>query len=219
MGDTSSFSERMRAGADRTWRAILRHRFFREVATDTINDRVFARYLRIEYGFVDTAAKALGYAVAKAPSFQERRRLGHGLYRLVTDQEQVFVDAFERIGAPAGERTSLAPQGLALPLHALFLKVAETEGYEEILACTLSAEWMYLTWCSAANQSPSSRGYIRDWVALHAGGAFAEHVAWVRSEIDTRGPSLAESRQARLGALFEEALEAEIAFHDAAYVG
>ena len=31
----------------------------------------------------------------------------------------------------------LAPQGLALPLHALFLKVAETEGYEEILACTL----------------------------------------------------------------------------------
>jgi thiaminase len=56
-------------------------------------------------------------------------------------------------------------------------------------------------------------------VALHAGGAFAEHVAWVRSEIDTRGPTLAEARQARLSALFEEALQAEIAFHDAAYVG
>ena len=140
-----------------------------------------------------------GYAVAKAPSFQERRRLGLGLYGLVTDQEQVFVDAFERMGAPDNERTGLAPQGLALPLHALFLKVAETEGYEEILACTLAAEWMYLTWCSTANQSPSSRGYIRDWVALHAGGAFAEHVAWVRSEIDTRGPTLTEARQARLG--------------------
>jgi thiaminase/transcriptional activator TenA len=217
MNDTSSFSERMRGHADRTWRAILRHRFFREVATDAINDRVFARYLRIEYGFVDTAARALGYAVAKAPSFQERRRLGLGLYGLVTDQEQVFVDAFEGMGAPGKERTGLSPQGLALPLHALFLKVAETEGYEEILTCTLAAEWMYLTWCSAANQSPSSRGYIRDWVALHAGGAFAEHVAWVRSEIDTRGPALTEARQARLDALFEEALEAEIAFHDAAY--
>jgi thiaminase (transcriptional activator TenA) len=168
---------------------------------------------------VDTAARALGYAVAKAPSFQERRRLGLGLYGLVTDQEQVFVDAFERMGAPGNERTGLAPQGFALPLHALFLKVAETEGYEEILACTLAAEWMYLTWCSAANQSPSSRGTIRDWVALHAGGAFAEHVAWVRSEIDTRGPTLTEARQARLGALFEEALQAEIAFHDAPYAG
>jgi thiaminase/transcriptional activator TenA len=219
MSESASFSERMRVHADRTWRAILRHRFFREVATDSIADRVFARYLRIEYGFVDTAAKALGYAVAKAPSFQERRRLGLGLYGLVTDQEQTFVDAFERMGAPANERTGLAPQGLALPLHALFLKVAETEGYDEILACTLAAEWMYLTWCSTANQSPSSRGYIRDWVALHAGGAFAEHVAWVRSEIDTRGPTLTETRQARLGALFEEALQTEIAFHDAPYTG
>jgi thiaminase (transcriptional activator TenA) len=219
MSGKSSFSERMRAHSDRTWNAILGHRFFREIATDAIDDRVFARYLRIEYGFVDTAARALGYAVAKAPSFQERRRLGVGLYGLVTDQERFFADAFERIGAPGDERTGLAPQGPALPLHTLFLKVAETEGYEEILACTLAAEWMYLTWCSAADQSPSSRGTIRDWVALHAAGAFAEHVAWVRSEIDTRGPTLIETRQARLSALFEEALEGEIAFHDAAYAG
>jgi thiaminase/transcriptional activator TenA len=219
MSDKASFSERMRSRSDRTWRAILGHRFFREIATDTIEDRVFARYLRIEYGFVDTAARALGYAVAKAPSFQERRCLGLGLHGLVTDQEQVFAEAFERMGAPHNERTGLPPRGLALPLHALFLKVAETEGYEEILACTLAAEWMYLTWCSAANESPSSRGYIRDWVALHAGGPFAEHVAWVRSELDTRGPALTEARQARLSALFEEALDAEIAFHDAAYAG
>jgi thiaminase/transcriptional activator TenA len=217
MSDKPSFSERMRIEAHATWSAILDHRFFREVATDAIDDRVFARYLRIEYGFVDTAARALGYAVAKAPSFQERRSLSFGLYGLVTDQEQVFMEAFERMGAPHNERTGLAPRGLALPLHALFLKVAETEGYEEILACTLAAEWMYLTWCSAANQSPSSRGTICDWVGLHAGGPFAEHVAWVRSEIDARGPTLTEGRQARLGALFEQALEAEIAFHDAAY--
>jgi thiaminase len=56
-------------------------------------------------------------------------------------------------------------------------------------------------------------------VALHAGGPFAEHVAWLRSEIDGRGPTLTDARQARLGALFEEALEAEIGFHDAAYAG
>jgi thiaminase/transcriptional activator TenA len=201
MNDASSYSERMRAQGRRTWNAILGHRFFREVATDAIDDRVFVWYLRIEYGFVDTAARVLGYAVAKAPSFQERRRLGLGLHGLVTDQEQFFINAFERMGVRAEERTALPPQGPAVALHALFLKVAETESYEEILACILAAEWMYLTWCSTADQSPSSRGYIRDWVALHAGGAFADHVAWVRSEIDTRGPTLAAARQARLSAL------------------
>lgn len=217
MNGASSFSERMRAEARGNWNAILGHRFFREVGTDAIDDHIFARYLRIEYGFVDTAARTLGYAVAKAPSFPERRRLGLGLHGLVTDQEKFFVQAFERMGAHGEERTALPPQGLAFSLHALFLNVAETEGYEEILACVLAAEWMYLTWCSTANRSPSSRNYIRDWVALHAGRAFAEHVAWVRSEIDNRGPALADSRQARLAALFEEALKAEIAFHDAAY--
>ena len=77
---------------------------------------------------------------------------------------------------------------------------------------------MYLTWCSTANRSSSSRPAIRDWVALHAGGAFAEQVAWGRAEIDERAPRLNASAQARLTALFEQALSAETAFHDAVYV-
>ena len=65
MNGASSVSERIRAEARGAWNAILGHRFFREVATDAIDDHVFARYLRIEYGFVDTAARALGCAVAQ----------------------------------------------------------------------------------------------------------------------------------------------------------
>jgi thiaminase/transcriptional activator TenA len=212
-----SFSAKIRSQGNETWNAVLAHRFFREVATDTIDDRVFARYLMIEYGFVDAAAVTLGYAIAKAPSFRERRRLALGLHGLVTDQQQYFVDAFGQIGAPSDARTALPPQGLSQPLHALFLGVAETEGYEEILACVLAAEWMYLTWCLKANESPSDRRYIRDWVALHVAGAFAEHVAWARSEIDARGPYLSDVRQARIVEVFEQTLAAEVKFHDAVY--
>ena len=210
-----SFSERMRAQAGDTWEAIVGHRFFREIAADTVDARVFGRYLGVEYGFVDTAAAALGYAVAKAPSFVERRHLAMGLYGLVTEQERFFVRAFAEMGAkprPHGER-----EPLSAPLHDLFLAVARDEGYEEILACTLAAEWMYLTWCSAAAKQPSARKPIRDWVGLHAGGPFAQSVGWVRGEIDRRGPLLPPARQSRLSALFEQALAAEIPFHDAAY--
>jgi thiaminase/transcriptional activator TenA len=77
---------------------------------------------------------------------------------------------------------------------------------------------MYLTWLSTAHKTPSARPVIRDWVALHAGGAFAEQVAWVRAEIDDRAPRLSASRQARLNALFDQALSAEISFHDAVFV-
>ncbi len=217
MATRPSFCEGLRAEAQATWDAVLGHRFFREVATDTLADDVFARYLRIEYGFVDTAAVALGYAVAKAPSFRERRHLAFNLYGLTTDQQQFFAAAFERIGAPEGQRAGLPPQGASAALHELFLGVARTEGYEEILACMLAAEWLYLTWCSRARRTPSARPAIRDWVALHAGGAFEEGVDWVRAELEARGPKLSANRRAQVSKLFEGALAAEIAFHTAAY--
>ena len=56
-----------------TWDAALDHRFFREVAADTLADEVFARYLRIEYGFVDTAARS-----RLAMRSQRRRRSASG---------------------------------------------------------------------------------------------------------------------------------------------
>jgi len=217
MATPLTFCQSLRAGAQTTWDAVLDHRFFREVEADSLADEVFARYLRIEYGFVDTAAVALGYAVAKAPSFRERRHLAFNLYGLTTDQQQFFAAAFERISAPEDQRTGLPPQGAAAALHDLFLDVARTEGYEEILACTLAAEWLYLTWCSRAHRTPSARPAIRDWVALHAGGAFAEGVDWVRAELDARGPKLTAERRARLGEVFTRALAAEIPFHTAAY--
>jgi thiaminase (transcriptional activator TenA) len=212
-----TFSEQMRSQTKAAWNVAIGHRFFREVANDTIDDRVFARYLKIEYGFVDCAAAALGYAVAKAPSFRERRHLALGLYGLVTDQEQFFVSAFGRMGISQEQPVGLAPLGLSAPLHDLFLSVANSEGYEEILSCVLAAEWMYLTWCSTAHKTASKRPIIREWVALHAGGAFAEQVAWVRAEIDARALHLTAARKARLGELFEQTLNAEISFHDTAY--
>ena len=215
--EQGAFSVQMRAAAHATWSAAVNHRFFREVAADRVADDVFARYLRVEYGFVDCASIVLGYAVAKAPSFAERRKLAFGLYGLVTDQENFFVEAFERMNLPPALRVGLPPNDLSGALHRVFLGAAENEGYEEILACILAAEWMYLAWSATANKTPSSRAYVRDWVTLHAGGAFADHVAWVRSEIDARAPSLGPRRQARLRALFERALAAEITFHDAAY--
>jgi len=217
MATPLTFCQSLLAEAQTTWDAVLDHRFFREVEADTLADEVFARYLRIEYGFVDTAAVALGYAVAKAPSFRERRHLAFNLYGLTTDQQQFFAAAFERIGAPEDQRTGLPPHGASAALHDVFLGVARTQGYEEILACTLAAEWLYLTWCSRAHRTPSARPAIRDWVALHAGGAFAEGVDWVQAELDDRGPRLSVERRARLGEVFARALAAEIPFHAAAY--
>ena len=63
--DEPSFSDQMRAKAEKTWAALLGHRFFREVAADAVEGPVFLRYLCAEHCFVDTSGVTLGYAVAK----------------------------------------------------------------------------------------------------------------------------------------------------------
>ncbi len=197
--------------AEDTWDRAIGHRLFREIATDTVTDAVYERYLRIECEFVDRAAIVLGLAVAKAPSFAERTRLAHGLYGLVTEQQDYFRDAFRALGSDCQPTREGAEA-----LHEVFSRTAEQGSFLDIMVCMLAAEWMYFTWCTAADATPSARASIQDWVAMHAGGGFTRHVEWLRSWIDAHAPASAGRRE-ELAALFRSTLAAEIVFHDAAY--
>jgi thiaminase/transcriptional activator TenA len=178
--DCVRFTDWLRIAAKTTRRRALAHRLFREVAGDSIEDCVFARYLGIEYAFV----------VAKATGFAERRQLAIGSHGLVMDQQFYSVVAFEQLGPASRQPLSPRASELSDGLHELFLSMGKAKGYEEILTCILTAEWMYLTWCSEANRVPSRRGPIHYWVALHTSCGFVEHVDWVRAKLDARGPGL-----------------------------
>jgi thiaminase len=122
----AGFTDWLRVSAEATWKQALAHRFFNETAGDTIEDRVFARYLGIEYAFVDSAAVVLGHA---APGFAERRWLAIGVHGLVTNQQDYFVAAFERSG-PAS-RSPLSSQQRELSAGLLVrtpTRLASTDG-------------------------------------------------------------------------------------------
>jgi len=213
------FTEALRIAAGPVWEEAVNHRLFREIGDDTVSEVVFKNYLVIEYSFVDTAARVLGYAIAKATGFDERRYLARGLYDLTTEQHDYFVSTFDSIGLPPEcRRPSYPALGSAKGLHDLFLSVAAEEAYENILACMLGAEWLYLTWCTRASKTPPTPAYIRDWVILHTEEHFARHVEWMRRQLDALGPSLSDQQIKRLRYLFTSTLEREIAFHDAAYL-
>jgi thiaminase/transcriptional activator TenA len=61
------------------------------------------------------------------------------------------------------------------------------------------------------------RFYLREWIELHAVPAFADFVAWLRSELDREGAAAAPPMQQRLATLFRTTLELERDFFDAAY--
>lgn len=210
---SSTFTEWLRDTAGEAWKDAISHRFTQDVANDRLSVRVFRRYLVQEYAFVDTSAKVLGYAIAKAPSIPERAHLSKALEGLVTDQEEFFRTAFKKLDVAEEEHEFCSLANEVECFNDFVLRIAATGTYDEILANMLAAEWMYLTWCGRAAGNPSSHPLIREWVALHAQEPFREGVAWLRAELDAVGPQLDSEHQLRLARLFVRTLELEIAFH------
>ena len=211
------FTDTLRVEAQASWERAMAHRFCREVADDTISDVHFARYLRIEYGFLDSAAIALGHAVVKAPDFAARRHLASALHGLTSNQDAYFRDAFAAMKIGPDDPTDEALLGRGLRLHKLTATTARDAGFTEILTMMLGAEWFYQSWCTRAAATPSRRPVIRRWVELHASGSFVTHVAWLRGELGQFANALDTPDRARHCRLFAAMLDAECEFHDHVY--
>ena len=183
-----------------------------ERADQTLQDRL---YLGIEYAFVDSAAAALGYAAAKAPSFLERSRLALGLYGLVTDQEQFFVSAFDRIGEWPLPPAGAGRDPLAAPLHDLLRRYRpRLRGNPRVLARgKVDVSDRVLESREEALLAPDDPGLG----LAPCRGPFVEQVEWMPREIDLPSRRLEPERQCRPSSIFELALDAEMSFHDLAY--
>jgi thiaminase/transcriptional activator TenA len=97
------------------------------------------------------------------------------------------------------------------------LAIAERGSFAEILAAMLAAEWMYLTWCEAAQIQGPRVATAADWIRLHVEPGFRGQVAWLRRRLDQLGPDLPAAEQRRCADSFGRVLALEIAFHHAPY--
>lgn len=209
--DSQPLSEVLRERARDAWDRALAHRFFAEAEAGTLDAGVFARYLEVERDFVGTAARSLGLAVASADTPVVRKRLAAGLRHLTDEQDRYFAEVTGE-AAPGGPPPS---DGLAAPLHRHFLACAWGGELSVMLGCMLGAEWLYLTWCTAAYPVPAGPDGLAEWVALHVGGEFREHVEWLRATVDSL--EVDEAEEERMLGAFRGTLLAEIPFHSAAY--
>jgi len=210
------FSDWLRDRAEPAWTRAVEHRFTHEIADDTLDEAVFKRYLTNEYSFVITAATLLGYAIAKAPSMDEKARLAEGLRGLTTDQRAFFMRAFEALEIPEAVWSAPIEDSAVLAFRDTTIRAAAHGGYEETLATMLAAEWMYVTWSQRAHRRPR-HPYYAEWIALHVAPAFEGHANWLRERLDHYGPLLPPYRQNEVAYIFKRTLELEIGFHDAPY--
>ena len=213
----TGFCEWLRVKNEATWRAMVEHRFCRDLAADRLPEAAFLRYLRFEHAFVRAAISIFAYALAKAPTAPDQDHLVGVLNALTGEQEDYFRQAFTRLGV---DPEPPSPAALPEPARALrdgVLAIAERGGFAEILSAMLAAEWMYLTWCEQAHAQAPRREGPADWIRLHVESGFRAQVAWLRQRLEQLGPSLSPTLRDRCAGHFGRVLMLEIAFHEAPY--
>jgi thiaminase/transcriptional activator TenA len=211
------FTDWLKERAEPAWSAACGHRFTVEIADGSLEAAVFRRYLVQDYAFIETLATVLGFAIARAPGMDAKKRLTGFLAALTSDENDYFLRAFDAVGVGEGERTAPELAPVTRDFRDLMLAAAEAGTYEDLLAVIVPAEWIYLTWASGhADAAPSQLHYL-EWIELHIDPAFADFVDWLRAELDAIGPDLDEARRREIEARFQRLVALEVAFFDQAY--
>ncbi|ELZ84964.1 transcriptional regulator [Haloferax sp. Atlit-6N] len=217
------FTDWLRERAGDSWDDATRHRLTRELAADELADDVFRQYLVQDYAFVETLVGVFGHAVGTAPTMESKSELVSFLGVLTDDEDDYFLRAFDALDVPESVYSDPETTPATRAFIDLLERAAGQGGYAETLAVLVPAEWVYLSWATAADDTGSnpsespSRFYLSEWIDLHAVDDFAAFVEWLRTELDREGAAASPRRQRRLEQLFRRTVELEVAFFDEAY--
>jgi thiaminase/transcriptional activator TenA len=215
-----SFSESLCHTHASAWQAATSNRFITELVSDTIDAGVYARYLTLDYAFIDALVATFGHAVAVAPGMPERTRLTGFLSVLTSEENDYFLRSFEAFGLPAPSFENPVDHPVISGFNDLFAQQRKRGTYLDVLAILVVVEWVYLDWASRAAESESpapARFYLSEWIALHADPAFADFVNWMRAELDREAANANPAERETAEAAFVAALELEAAFFAAPY--
>jgi len=90
-----------------------------------------------------------------------------GFLGTLTDEENDYFErSFDALGVSPDERTDPVPADATEAFEDLLTRAALEGEYEETLAVLVPAEWIYLTWATAASGVPEEF-YLREWIELH----------------------------------------------------
>jgi thiaminase/transcriptional activator TenA len=214
-----SFSAWLHKRSEPAWTDATCHRFTEELGADTLDDEIFRRYLVQDHAFLETGTSVTGYAVGQAHTMDEKARLTDALTVLTGSENEYFERSFDALDVPEAGRTDPPLTSTTREFQNLMLRAALDGGYEETLAVTLAAEWVYLSWAQSIEDKSPSRFYLDEWIEIHAVDEFEEYVTWLCEQVDRYGPELSSHRQETVENLFGQVVELEASFFDMAYEG
>lgn len=194
------------------WQANLGHRFLAETRDGTIDDTVFARWLRQDYRFVEAACPMLGVLISKAPA-SHREPLTDALSGLYDE-----LDLFQERAETAGIDLDDAKPAFTCHAYIQFLlATARGRSYLKGFTVLYAAEKAYYEAWSRVEEGLSPDAFAAPFVENWASDGFGEYVGFLATTLDDLAAKAGPQEKSEMHRLFETTLRYEAAFWEMAY--
>ena len=211
-----SLIQSLRQQYHQLWERMVTHPFVYEMGEGTLPVAAFRRYFLQDYVFVNDLVAMTALGIAKAPDLTAANRLNQFLSGILNPENDLFVRAFQELGASQAEYASTSANPITQAFGDFLMRVGLEGTFEDVLMLLYVTEGTYLDWGTRlleAGKQPDNPVY-RQWIELHGPAVLGGLVGWIAEHLDRA--ALAH-RQTRMEHIFVTALRYEYLFWEAAY--
>lgn len=208
-----TFAEELKKQSESEWTEAVQHRFVQELYEGKVDRQVMAKYLVMDYRFVDHFLSLIGMAIASADKFSSRLRFSHFAGFIAADENTYFVRACEKLGVTEESKAAMPDNEATKGFKDLMEQAADTRNYAAILSVLYVAEALYYDWGRRAPKPLPEDFVYAEWITLHDYPGFRELVEFLGDELNRVGPSDREIA----AQYFTKAVKLEKQFFDQAY--
>lgn len=209
-------TDQLRSSIQHTWDAATDHEFCRHLAQGTLPPEKMSWYLVQDYKFVDHFVRLLATAIAHAPTLADAVPAAQFLGLVTSTENTYFLRSFEALNV-SEHAQSIAAAPATVDFQAVMEQARTSEGYAQMLAVLVVAEWSYLSWAERYTGYDADLPFwFAEWIDLHSGAGFEGVVSYLRAQLDTVWETLNTDERAEVTDLFQRSVTCELAFFDAA---
>ena len=200
------------------WERMVTHPFVMEMGDGTLPRAKFRRYFLQDFVFVNDLVAITAMGVAKAPDLAAAGVLNTFLSGILDPESDLFVRAFEQLGASEGEYSAASASPTTQAFGDFMVRTGLDGDFVDIATVLYVTEGTYLDWGTRlieAGKRPENPVY-REWIDLHGPAVLGGLVDWLHGYLDGVD---APGRRAGIERVFVTALRYEYLFWEAAYHG
>lgn len=211
-------SERLRAKADKIWRAVHGHPFLRELQAGTLSEERFAYFIVQDYLYLLDFAQVLSLGAAKSPNLETLELFNrHSL--IAVQVERDFHATYGRHLGLQREKLNRVPKAQVTEAYTKHLQANARGGsLGEIVAAILPCYWIYGEVGKRLFEArPKTPRIYREWIELYASDDYWRCVNEQIALMDELGAAASRDERVRMEGHFLLSSRYEFLFWEQAY--